>query len=327
MTTEADEFAQFAATLPAPQPDTDVASAPQPEAKKDEPLSAEDEAAMAAALRDAGEKPPEKPSPEAKAEKEDEDKTDWAAIAAKERAKREARGARKAAEAAQQAEIAELKRTAAEHAALLALAKDDPVAALKKVGTTYDAATEKYLADLEKNKNLPPPPTDDQKKIAELEAWKQEQIKKAEAAELAQQQARRDETLRDLNGKAAAEIAAKGDEYEMLAAHPKGTEAVIKLLIAHHHSTTVFSDDGKKVLRAGETLDMKTACERIEKVLRDSQAPFAKTKFVRALVEGKSPTTLSSDMREAGNPGTKNADEDKDFLENALRLSKQFSPQ
>lgn len=322
--TEEQEFAQFASTLPAPNEEQDEVD-PEAGAKIDAAFEAE--LAKEKVKHDAEEKPEgepsneeqkpevkaEKPAPEPKKEEPKKDDKDWKAIAAAEKAKREARAQKRHEELRQKDEVEALRAKAAKLDAILGKSKESKLEAVKEMGLSYDELTEEMLATLEKDKNTPAPLTPEQKRIADLEAKIAAQEKRDAEAEAARLKANREEALRSLDAQ-ILELATKTEDFELLSRKPAGRQAVIKLLAQHHHDSN------------GEVMNLADACREIEAVLRDDAKGTADTKFVRSLINGDSPKTLTSDMRESGTPSHRDGDDDQEFLSSTLRMLKNNSP-
>lgn len=304
MSDDAADFAAFAATLNVVTPD-----APAPEAAPADVAVTPAEGASTDTPK--AEAPP--PPAEAKPEPTPEPKTDWAAVAAKERARREARQQSRQQAAATAAALEAAQAKAAMLDELQTLAKSDRLAALEKLGLDISEVNHDYVDRLDKNPNAP---TAAQKaeadRLARIEA-RQDAIDAANAkakadADAASKKERIATAHRELTEQTTKVIKENIEEFDTLSRHKKGPEIVISLLVGHHR-------------QYGKDLDIKEACRQVEAHLAEEMKPFAGAKALAA-PEAKT-TTLSGDMRQADLRQSQETDENKEFLSTALRLLKQ----
>lgn len=302
MSDDSADFAAFAATLNVVTPDAPpVAEAPPAEVAV---TPAE------GVVTDTGTPPP---PAEAKPEPTPEPKTDWAAVAAKERARREARQQSRQQAAATAAALEAAQAKAAMLDELQSLAKSDRLAALEKLGLDISEVNHDYVDRLDKNPNAPTPAQKaEADRLARIEA-RQDAIDAANAkakadAEAASKQERISTAKRELTEQTSKIIKENIDEFDTLSRHKKGPEIVISLLVGHHR-------------QYGKDLDIKDACRQVEAYLAEEMKPFAGAKALAA-AEAKT-TTLSGDMRQADLRQSQGTDENKEFLSTALRLLKQ----
>lgn len=307
--TEEQEFAQFAAKMAAEKPEA------APEAPAEAP-AAETSVESAPPQAADGEKEPTgaPPKVEAKPEapKAPEKKTDWTAALAKEKEKRQAKIAAKLAADKQAAELAAAKEKAAKLDEIMTLSKEKRLAALEKLGMTIDDVNTEYVRSIEQDGNKPPPYVSALEKKLEEQTAMLKQIAEREAQREAQAvEARRAETLREIETNVGEAIKSKADDFELLSRHKQGKEIVINLLAAHHEAT-------------GEVLSIEQACAKVEAFLLEDLKPFTETKKFRSAIQKPADTqTISGDMRQSEPRGTSGSDEDTEFLKTGLRLLSQ----
>lgn len=307
--TEEQEFAQFAAKMAAEKPEA------APEAPAEAP-AAETSAESAPPPSADGEKEPTEAPPKVEAKPEapkaPEKKTDWSAALAKEKEKRQAKIAAKLAAEKQAADLAAAQAKAAQLDEIMKLSKEKRLAALEKLGMTVDDVNTEYIRDIEANPNKPPPYVSALEKKLEEQTAMLKQIAEREAQREAQAlEARRAETLREIENSVGEAIKTKADDFELLSRHKQGKEIVINLLAAHHEAT-------------GEVLSIEQACAKVEAYLTEDLKPFTETKKFRASIQKPADTpTISGDMRQSEPRGTSGSDEDTEFLKTGLRLLSQ----
>jgi hypothetical protein len=304
--TEEQEFAQFAAKMTAGEPDTEQK---KPDEEPTEAPAADPELAPdAEPAKEPTEAPPKveaKPEPP----KEPEKKTDWTAALAKEKEKRQAKIAAKLAADKQASDLAAAQAKAAQLDEIMQLSKEKRLAALEKLGMTVDDVNTEYIRDIEQNPNKPPPYVSALEKKLEEQTAMLKQIAEREAQREAQAiEARRAETLREIENSVGEAIKTKADDFELLSRHKQGKEIVINLLAAHHEAT-------------GEVLSIEQACSKVEAFLLEDLKPFTETKKFRSATQKSTDTpTISGDMRQSEPRGASGSDEDTEFLKTGLRL-------
>jgi hypothetical protein len=319
--TESEEFAQFAQTLVASTPAEAPAEAVV-EAPAETPAQAE-------APKAEGEQKPAAEAPKVEAKEDKPEKTDWAALAAKEKERRAQKAAARINAEKQAREVEELKQKATQLDEIMKLSKEKRLSALEKLGMTLDDVNSEYIRELDEKPNKAPAWAEQilrqqAEEKAERDAWKAEKARIEAENKAKQAEAEQAKIKNEYASRASQAIKAKPDDYDVLSRHPEGSEVVFHYIAAHYAQTATFDEAGN-VIVPGEELDVHEACRRVEAGLREKLKPFASSKTLRGSVTAQDSTTLAGDMRSPASRSEPSADDDSEFKQVALRLLKQQS--
>jgi len=255
----------------------------EPEAIVQEP-KVEDKKEIKAEEKIVEKKEEEKPKEEPKKEEKEPDRLAprFAALSRKEKAIRE-REIKTEEKAAKFKEVEDL----------IALSKSNPLAALEKMGLTYEQLT---TAILKGDKSV------EINKVSKVEeenkALKQQLDTLISNMQNAETKAKIDAAQSKFNGEIKAALQTAGDKFELLNANPDATDIVFNIIDQDFTEKTAQAKREGKEITLTDALTFEQAAEMAEKYLEEELAPYLKTKKFAPKQETK-PVVSESKPKEA----------------------------